>query len=279
MRRPGLAVSVLIALVALLPLAACAGTRSVTVTGWGASAEGGVEEARARALADALGRAVQAAGRTAVTAETRLANDWDLASTVAAETSGVVRGYRIVEEGPDPGRGYRVKLVAQVVAAEAGEAPAGVRVLVVAREQYRGAYVPPQALATELARRLRDRGFATVSGQWRAPTVALARGGLRVDAERLKDLAEKHQAAWVLVAWAEARHSDTASSSLHSSRAVGQAHLYAADTGSLVASKAIDEVLGWGATPERAGDGALREARGPLAAAGVVLTVAAAGRR
>lgn len=280
-RPPRVAFGYAVLLVALLlPLPTCAGTRAVTVTGWGALEGDGVAEARARAVTDALGRAVQAGGRTVVNSETRLANDWELTSNVAAQTLGVIRGYRILEEGADPGRGYRVKLVAQVTTGDqAGatmtDAARPTKVLVIAREQYRGRHTPSQVLASELARKVREKGLVAALGSWRAPLVTLAGGELRVSAEHLREAAAKHEVDSVLIAWAEARHSDSANPSLHSARALGKVHVYAGASGELVGVRTVPEVLGWGPTPERAGDAALAEVRKSLGAQGVLLVIGA----
>lgn len=271
--------ALLLVLLVLQPLAACAGTRSVTVNGWGALSGDDVDDARARAIADALERAVQRAGRTAVASHTRVENDWDVTSTVAADTFGVLHGYRIVQEGRDPARGYRVRLVAQVTTRPDGAPESITRVVVVAREQYRGKHTPPQVLGTQIARALAKKGLVAAREPWGPELVRMEKGELKVSSERARDLGEQHQATLVLVAWAEARHSDSANANLHSARAAGRVQVYAAASGQLVASKALAEVLGWGPTPERAGEAALGELRGPLALQAAVLAVGAAGAR
>lgn len=276
MRRHGVATT-LAFLVLLLPLAACAGTRSVTVTGWGAFDGRDPDEARARAIADALGRAVQEAGRTAVASETRVVNDWQVSSEVAAETFGVVRGYRVLEEGPDPGRGYRVRLLAQVATPSTDSKAAG-RIVIVAREQYRGAHTPRQQLGTELARALRPKGFAVVTGEWTAPLVRVARGDVKVAADQVRALAERHDADRILVAWAEARPGDMANPNLHFARAFAKLLLLDGATGALLGTKTLADVVEGASTPARAADAALDKLRPGLALQGAVLVTAARGR-
>jgi hypothetical protein len=260
----------------LLPLAACAGSRTVTVTGWGAGGND-LDEARARAIADALGRAVQEAGRTAVASETRVVNDWHVSSETALDTLGVIRGYRVLDEGPDVAGGYRVRLVAQVAAPATNARPAG-RILVIAREQYRGTYTPRQQLAAEVARALRARGFTTVMGEWRAPLVRVKNGAVSVSGDHARLAAHEHDVDRVLVVWAEARPGDTANATLHFARALGTVVIVDGPTGKVLSTKTVADVVDAGSTPPKAADAVLAKLRPGLALQSAVLAAAASHR-
>jgi hypothetical protein len=279
MRRVAHAAALLLLILGSTPLAASGSLRSVTVTGWGTLEGDRVDEARARAVADALGRVVQQAGRTLVASDSRLVDDWELSSSVAIQTLGMVRGFRILSEGMDRARGYRVTLVAQVASdGDAGRTKAS-KVLVLGRESYRGTHTPPQGLGAEIAKRLREKGYGVVTLE---PPRALPRSANQrgeLSAGVVRALATEHEADLVATAWAEAWHSDTANASLHSARAAGRVRVYSGSTGEVLGSKAAAETLGWGPTPERAGEAALADLSKALALHALVLVTVALSSR
>jgi hypothetical protein len=278
MRHPLKLAAILWGAMALSASATVADEVRITVTGWGAMAgPDDRADARARAITDALGRAVERAGRTVVAAEAHLVSDLAVASSVSTESLGVVTGFRIVGENLAPG-GYHVRLVATVAPNRSSPPPGGVSVLVVAQERYLGTPRPWQPLGPDLARQLRASGFVASLYDRPLELGGLPTGPATPPAKVGHGLDGRDGARYLLVAWAEARPSDRASSELHSARARGAIYLHARATGHLLDSRVLPETLGWGASAERAGGAALDGMRRALGVASLALIAAAVER-
>src|SRR5579859_6249804 len=104
-------------LAAATALSACAPRALVvTVDGWAAEEPGRAGQARRRAVADALRRAVERGSGVRLSARTRVRDGVAVSERVTADAAGCVLGYEVVSEGSrDGGRSARVR--ARVAAA------------------------------------------------------------------------------------------------------------------------------------------------------------------
>jgi hypothetical protein len=238
--------------------------------GFGTIINNDVAQARDEALIDASRRALERVAGVQVDAETITRNQVLFDQLVRTQSRGLVESLDVLEEGALPDGRYRVRGSARVKAGEVQQRlealVSELSLVVLVPEQNLGQPSGQPLVENELVSKLVEAGyrvldFATVQKLVKRDQLAAL---LRGDEQAAREIGLRFLSNLIVVGQATTRFSQN-NQGIVSAYARVTARAIESETGRIVANVSVDQVRGFGASPEAAGERALVNAAKPSA--------------
>lgn len=238
--------------------------------GFGTIINNDIAQARDEARIDVGKKALEQVAGVQVDAETITRNQALFDQLVRTQSRGIVESLDVLEEGALPDGRYRVRGSVRVKAAEVQDRleslVSELSLVVLIPEQNLGRPSDQPVVENEIVSRLVEAGyrvldFASVQKLAKRDQIAAL---LRGDEQAAREIGLKFLSNLIVIGQATTRFSQN-NQGIVSAHARVTARAIESETGRVVANVSLDQVRGFGATPEAAGERALGSAAKPSA--------------